>query len=213
MVREDKPRGFFYLDHRTWTVGSAPSPTPMRRRPLCMTRSSISAGPTGRSALASRRRRWGSTRAMRPPPSPGAGAARHPRRHRLSPADVRGAGGQERAAPADGRVALVAPVARSVEHWSWRRSQDQAGDRSRSPRKTGARNPTQHYQHNPPENRGICQQSGAPTEIGAPFDFNQSWATMNAIRAATQPTTTRRPLQSRTTSTRQGPWSCCRRAR
>ena len=119
-----------------------------------------------------------------------------------------------RAAPADGRVALVAPVAQWSSIGLGAQRADQAGDESRSPQnrrqKPNTTLPTQYA----PENRGICQQSGAPTEIGAPFDFNQSWATMNAD--AGQRRDRRRQggrLQSRTTSTRQGPWLCCRRAR
>ncbi len=46
MVRDGKPKGFFYLDHAPWMAGSASSPIPMRRQPTCMTRSSISAGST-----------------------------------------------------------------------------------------------------------------------------------------------------------------------
>lgn len=71
MVRDGKPKGFFYLDHR-WTPRTPSSPTRSRRLPTCMTVSSISAGSTARwSASACVSQPSVSTPAMRRPASPG----------------------------------------------------------------------------------------------------------------------------------------------
>jgi len=88
MVREGKPKGFFYLDHRT--VDGRLGIIPTLHPPTCMTRSSISAGSTARPpAAALRLRRWRGRAGCRLcylGHRAGAGTARHPWRHRLSPA-------------------------------------------------------------------------------------------------------------------------------
>ncbi len=71
MVRDGKPKGFFYLDHRTSRGALASSLTPTQPPPMSMTASPIWKGSTGSgSALAWRLRRLGWTRATPPPPSP-----------------------------------------------------------------------------------------------------------------------------------------------
>jgi transposase len=72
MVREGKPKGFFYLDHRTVDERMPSSPTRSRPRPMCTIRSSISAGSTARwSASASTWEPSVSTPAMPRPALPG----------------------------------------------------------------------------------------------------------------------------------------------